>query len=86
MLIFASVMNVPMAGIVYDPKVNGFMDYMNQNNYLMPEEFSAEAFASMACDVLKNSEALRHKLKNDSVPLRSLAQKNAYLAMELLNK
>lgn len=84
MLIFASVMNVPMAGIAYDPKIKGFMDYMNQKNYLELEKFDSDSFADIAQNTIENLEQLRAQLKEDSVPLREKAKRNAYLAIELL--
>jgi polysaccharide pyruvyl transferase CsaB len=84
MLIFASVMNVPMAGIAYDPKIEGFMEYMNQKNYLQLRDFSGERFAKIAENVILNSEELCANLKKDSLPLREKAKRNAYLAIELL--
>lgn len=84
MLIYASVMNVPMAGIAYDPKIKGFMEYMNQKNYINLESFNADGFADIAENVIENSEELRSQLKQDSIPLREKAKRNAYLAIELL--
>ncbi len=84
MLIFASVMNVPMAGIAYDPKIKGFMEYMNQKNYVPLERFSSDEFFETTQNVLKNSEELRLQLKEESAPLREKAKKNAHLAIEIL--
>lgn len=86
MLIFASVMNVPMAGIAYDPKIKGFMEYMNQTTYVELEEFSEDEFRDIAFSCLKNSKALRQELCEKSKPLREKATQNAHLAIELLNK
>lgn len=84
MLIFASVMNVPMAGIAYDPKITGFMEYMNQKNYIPLEHFSSDKFFEVSQNVLKNSDELRKELKKESAPLREKAKKNAFLAIEML--
>jgi len=84
MLIFASVMNVPMAGIAYDPKIKGFMEYMHQDNFIELEEFGKDAFFEIAEKVIENSEKLRAHLEKDSEALREKALKNAELAMELL--
>lgn len=86
MLIFASVMNVPMAGIAYDPKIRGFMEYMNQENYIELAGFSAESFLSIAENVSGNLQNLCEKLKKESEPLREKARENAKLAIELLEK
>ncbi len=86
LLIFASVMNVPMAGIAYDPKVRGFMDYMHQKNYTDIKKFDGEEFGEMLEAVLKNEEPLRKQLMSDLQPLREKAKSNAVLAMKLLEK
>lgn len=84
MLIFASVMDVPMAGIAYDPKITGFMEYMNQKNYIPLENFCSDEFFETAQNVLKNSQELTAQLKKESAPLREKAKQNAYLAIKML--
>ncbi len=86
MLIFASVMNVPMAGIAYDPKIKGFMDYMSQKNYIDLENFSGEEFSKTAINCIENEKLLREQLKNNSVILREKARKNAPLALGLIEE
>ena len=86
MLIFATVMNVPMAGIAYDPKIKGFMEYMHQKNYINLEDFNGDAFIKISGDVLKNSESLKKKLMTELAPIREKAKRNASLAIELLNR
>lgn len=45
-LIFAAGASTPLAGVVYDPKVSAFMDYIGQNNYCQLEDVSAELLIS----------------------------------------
>lgn len=85
MLIFASVMNVPMAGIAYDPKIRGFMEYMNQKTYVELDKFDSEQFLKMAVYCTENADKMKEKLKEESLPLRKKAMDNALLAIELLN-
>ena len=85
MLIFASVMDVPMAGIAYDPKIKGFMEYMHQKNYINLEDFSADEFIKVSGDVLRNSESLKMNLMAELAPIREKARENAFLAIQLLN-
>ena len=86
MLIFASVMNVPMVGIAYDPKIKGFMEYMNQKRFLELEAFSGDSFTKLMYDCLDNLEAVRSELEVSSVSLREKAKENAKLAIELIEK
>ena len=85
MLIFASVMNVPMAGIAYDPKIRGFMEYMNQKTYVELDGFEKEKFTEMALSAIENADEMKKRLAEQSVPLRRKARENAALAIELLN-
>ena len=84
MLIFASVMNVPMAGIAYDPKIKGFMEYMHQKNYITLENFDAESFSKISGKVLENEALLKEELALALAPIREKAKENAFYAMELL--
>ena len=84
MLIFASVMDVPMVGIVYDPKVRGFMEYMNQKNYVYLEKFNSEEFTKMFSEINDNLYTIKKDIKTASDKLRIAAQKNARYAIELL--
>ncbi len=86
MLIFASVMNVPMAGIAYDPKIKGFMEYMNQKNFVELKNFSGECFFRLMSECIENLDVIKEKLKKDSLPLREKAKENAYLAVKLLEE
>ena len=84
MLIFASVMNVPMAGIAYDPKIRGFMEYMGQNNYVELDGFSAEQFTKLVDDCIENLETVKTELEKSSEKLREKAKNNAQLAVDLV--
>lgn len=86
MLIFASVMDTPMAGIAYDPKIRGFMEYMNQNTYIELSDFESENFSNMTIECIENSEKLSEKLKKESVFLREKAKQNAHLALKLIGR
>ena len=86
MLIFASVVNVPMAGVAYDPKIKGFMEYMNQKTYVELENFNEEEFKNIVFSCLQNSDTLRRELCEKSKPLREKAKQNAQLAIELLSE
>jgi len=84
MLIFASVMNIPLAGIAYDPKIRGFMEYMNQKTYVELEGFSGDKFFDVALSCIENKEQMKQQLRIDSQPLREKARDNARLALKLL--
>lgn len=79
-LIFACGQGVPIVGIVYDPKVSGFLDYLGQDLYLPLSEVTAAALgdlidAAMAEEPFEAENILR---------LRRLSAENELLAQKLL--
>ena len=85
-LIFASAVNVPMIGIIYDPKIRGSMEYMNQRRYIEAETVSADALYELALDCLENSSAIKERLEAENAVLREKASLNAVMALDLLNE
>ena len=80
-LIFASGQGVPVAGIVYDPKVSSFLDYLEQANYISAGEVSAGAL----CDLIDAAASSRPVEGEIVGRLRRLAARNGELAWELYN-
>lgn len=79
-LIFAASQGVPTVGIVYDPKVSGFLDYLEQDLYLNLSEVNAGALNDLIDSAMSGAVA-----EEDSVQLlRSLAARNCELAKQLL--
>ena len=83
-LIFAGVMGVPMLGISYDPKIERFLDSIDEKPLGTLSEVSVEEIFNGVTKKLAEEKNFPYamKLKN----LRELALKNAQLAVELLNK
>ena len=78
-LIFAAGQGIPLVGIVYDPKVSGFLDYLNQKNYLDLSEVTE--------DKLNDCIGRSLQIGRDSYSaqqLRKLAEANEQAARELL--
>ena len=86
MLIFASSVNVPMLGIIYDPKIRGTMEYMNQHRYVEADKATADGLYKMARECLDDGGAIRKRLERDNAELRAKAARNAELALELLKE
>lgn len=85
MLIFSSVMNVPMVGIAYDPKIKGFMEYMGQKAYVNLENFDGNEFAQLILKCGKEEIEIKKSLYETTSVLKNKANENASLAIELLN-
>jgi len=80
-LIFAAAQGTPFAGVSYDPKVSGFVDYMGQGLCCPLEEADAARLCAMI-DSLCEGEDFRAAAQR----LRSLAAENAEEAFRLLNR
>ncbi len=82
-LIFAAGQGVPLAGVVYDPKVSSFLRYIGQENFADLEDLTEESLQAMvaraaaqAGDKQAQAEAVRR--------LRELERGNVETAKKLL--
>lgn len=81
-LIFASGQGVPMVGVVYDPKVSGFLDYLGQELYLPLSEVNAAAL-----DDLIDAAMAEEPFEAENIErLRRLSAENETLARRLLEE
>lgn len=78
-LIFASGQGIPLVGVVYDPKVSGFMDYLGQPHYVEFDHVSASELLKLTKQAMKEGVDLQGPAR-----LRELARKNEDAARELL--
>lgn len=79
-LIFAAGQKVPSVGVVYDPKVSAFLDYLGQELYLPLDEVTEEGL----CDRIDAAMADGAYAEENLRRLRRLAEENELLARELL--
>ncbi len=80
-LIFAAAQGTPFAGVSYDPKVAGFVDYMGQGLCCALEEADADRLCAMVDSLaLSRSEDFRAAAQR----LRALAAENCDEAFALL--
>ncbi len=81
-LVFASAMSVPVGGVVYDPKVSGFLDYIGQENYVNLLELNAQKLIRLMDVALSNASTSATNTQR----LRDLAKENAVLARKALEE
>lgn len=81
-LIFASGQTVPMVGVVYDPKVSGFLDYLGHKRYLSLEEVSSDKLDALMVSALTEKKCGRENIAR----LRTLCRNNEALAAKLLSE
>lgn len=80
-LIFASGQGVPLVGVVYDPKVSGFMDYLGQKYYVDFDQVKSADLVKLAVNAMK--EGIN---TSGAERLQNLAKGNEDAARELLSK
>ncbi|NLD87984.1 MAG: polysaccharide pyruvyl transferase CsaB [Clostridiales bacterium] len=82
-LVFASIVSVPSAGVIYDMKVEGFMRYIGQNRFCTLEEASNDTLKRFVDDL---AVCDREELRRNIEELRAKAKKNISKARKLLGK
>lgn len=79
-LIFAAGLGIPAVGIVYDPKVSGFLDYLGSEQYLSLQDVNFNALGDLIDGAIGDTMAEQDAARS----LRQLAEQNAQIARELL--
>ena len=79
-LIFAAGQGIPTAGIVYDPKVNGFLEYLGSSLYLSVEQLDEQTVQTLFDRALESDGAAETR----TAQLRALAAQNAQALAALL--
>ena len=80
-LIFAAGQGVPLVGVVYDPKVSGFLNYLGQNRYVELNAMEKERLCPMTLEALGEGRSTYSAEK-----LRGLARENETAARRLLEE
>ena len=80
-LIFAAGQGVPLVGLVYDPKVSGFLDDLGQKRYLPLSETGSQKLLRLIDEALSDPSPMEENVSR----LRKLAGENETIAAELLS-
>ena len=83
-LIFAGVMQVPMIGISYDPKIDRFMESVGGDCVADLEHITSDALMESVCAKWKTRHLSDVKTELAVSDLRRLAERNAVLALDFL--
>lgn len=84
-LIYSASCTVPTIGIVYDPKVNGFMEYMGEDKFVSVESMNMENLCSLLDGVCRNYDAVRNEMKRNITSMRVKARENTELLQKLIS-
>lgn len=85
-LIFAAVMNVPMVGISYDPKIERFLETVGQQQVGTLKSISPESLLTAVRDIWPDINNPNNKRQQMISALKEKAFKNAELALSLIEE
>jgi len=83
-LIYSAVAAVPVVGLVYDPKVRGFMEYSGQDLYMDISDVTCERLLSQLDSLMENYDNTIDRLKATTEKMHSLCEDNRKYLSELL--
>jgi len=84
-LVFSAVAAVPMVGLVYDPKIQGFLDYIGQPSAGDVRFLEYENLIRLSEGVWNDRESISRQLRETIPELEEKARENARVAVELIN-
>ena len=85
-LIYAAVVSVAFVGIVYDPKIKWFMDYIGQSSYVDLDQLSFKTLIREIRSCLDNRDFIHAHLQEKSEEMKQMAKKTAELAVGLISE
>ncbi len=83
-LVFAAVERVPMIGLVYDPKVQSFLDSLQQAGVSNLDSLETDLFLQLFDQVMQDRERIIAGIEEKMQSLRELASQNDKIVMEML--
>ncbi len=83
-LIYAASQGVPMVGLIYDPKIEGFLRSIDMNHMCTVEDMEYDELIKNIEYVWDNREELGLRLKELDQHMKEKAVKNAHMALDLL--
>lgn len=84
-LIFAGVMHVPMVGLSYDPKIDGFLNSIGEKSVADLQTVTSETILQDVQEKFEHAEEFKQKNILMMNQLRKSAERNATLALQLLD-
>lgn len=85
-LIYAATQAVPMIGLVYDPKITGFLESIEQEISLSTEDVQFDELIDKIDYVWTNREAITEELKVKRDELKNKSLENISLAVDILKR
>ena len=83
-LIYSVSLAVPVIGLIYDPKVQGFLEYVKQPSGGNVADLELESLKKLIDEVWSNNTAIAQQLDEGNMLLKQKAYENAEIAIRLL--
>ncbi|MCL2564596.1 MAG: polysaccharide pyruvyl transferase CsaB [Defluviitaleaceae bacterium] len=84
-LIYAASVGLPVIGLVYDPKVASFIEYMNEKSHVDTSDLDLRALKEMVDIIMENPDLAREKIARECERLKGLSGNDAKGAIRLLS-
>jgi polysaccharide pyruvyl transferase WcaK-like protein len=85
-LIYAATLSVPVIGLAYEAKVEGFLNYIGQVSAGDIANIDFETLCKIIDDIWPNRDSIRKQLETVIGQLKEKALENARLAVQLLDE
>lgn len=86
MLTYAAINDVPVIGIVCDPKIRGFMELIKQNNYISLEGITSEKLVAHIDLCIENYDKIKTDLYEVCKEYKQKADLNGKIAIDIYEK
>jgi len=86
MLLFCRKPRNTRGGMVYEPKVEGFMQYINQASAGHVNSLELEHMKKIVDETWENREAIKKELEKNTAVLKDKALENAKIAIEMIDE
>jgi len=85
-LIYSVSLSVPVIGLIYDPKVQGFLEYVNQPWAGNVADLDLDSLKKLIDEVWSNKKEISQQLEKGNRLLKQKAYENAEIAIKLLEQ
>ena len=83
-LIYAVSMDIPVIGIVYDPKIQSFMKSIKQETYVDGSSIDTALLLKMTDNTIRNINDVKNEIRQASQKLKALCNNDAKIAVDLI--
>jgi polysaccharide pyruvyl transferase WcaK-like protein len=83
-LIFAASLGIPIIGLVYEPKIEGFLQYINQPSAGYVQHLEFDKLKELVDEFWHKRFEVAKQLKKDIIILKQKAFDNARIAVDLI--